>query len=211
MSCVIIDYGLGNLLSVSNALKHLGIVSHVSSNPQDLLSADRVILPGVGAFEDGMKGLREKGFIDPIHQFVKTGKPFLGICLGMQFLLTVSEEFGEHQGLDLIPGRVKSLANSVNSSSRDIKIPHIGWNHLKMFKRAWNHTILDGLEDGGDMYFVHSYHAVVEDETHILAQTFYGSVPFSSVIMKDNVMGCQFHPEKSAESGLQILKNFIHL
>jgi imidazole glycerol-phosphate synthase subunit HisH len=210
MKCVVIDYGLCNLLSVYNALKHLGVNANVSSDPQSLKQADRVILPGVGAFADGMKGLTSRGFEAPIHDFVKTGKPFLGICLGMQFLMDKSYEFGEHTGLGLIPGEVRSLKETLNKQEIDLNVPHIGWNHLNKADVPWDRSVLSGLTPGVEMYFVHSFHAVTKDPRHTLALTPYG-LSFSSVVAKDNVYGCQFHPEKSAVMGLHILKNFISL
>lgn len=208
MNLIIIDYGLCNLLSVSNALKVLGIHAKISSDPASLRQADAAILPGVGAFEDGMKGLKEKMLIDPIHAFVKTGRPFLGICLGAQMLLGRSWEFGEHQGLNLIPGEVSALKAVL---PKDLRIPHIGWNGLRRVQRPWEGTILGGLHEGQEMYFVHSFYLNPIDQKHALACVQYGSQSFCAVLAKDNVYGCQFHPEKSAAMGLKVLNNFISL
>lgn len=206
---VVIDYGLCNLLSVSNALKHLGADCTVTDNPSLLVDADAVILPGVGAFKDGMNGLRDKGFVDPIHAFVQTGKPFLGICLGMQMLMQKSYEFGEHEGLGLIEGEVVPFKNRMEDDQYDFKVPHIGWNSLEASDRSWDGTILQGLREGELMYFVHSFHAAPENKEHALATSPYGEVDFCAVNNKDNVYGCQFHPEKSSTLGLNILKNFV--
>ena len=208
---VIIDYGLCNLRSVYNALKKIGFDSFVSDNPQGLKTADAVILPGVGAFEDGMKGLRDKKLIEPIKDFVKTGKPFLGICLGMQMLMSKSFEFGEHQGLNLIEGQVEGFKNKIINGQYDFKIPHIGWNGLFSNGHPWSKTILEDLPQGQEMYFVHSYHVIPSDQANVLAQTQYAGIKFCSVVGKDNIYGCQFHPEKSSSFGLKILNNFVRL
>ncbi len=208
---VVIDYGLCNLLSVANALKFLGITCTVTDDASVLKSADAVILPGVGAFEDGMSGLREKGFIEPISKFVKTGKPFLGICLGMQMLMSKSYEFGEFEGLNLIEGEVTCFKNRLVKGKYEYKVPHISWNALRNAGNSWEGTILSGLQEGEPMYFVHSFFAAPVNPQHVLAQTEYAGVPFCSVNQKDNVYGCQFHPEKSSTYGLKILENFVRL
>ena len=209
MRTVILDYGLCNLLSVHNALKFLGIEALVTGDPEALRSADRAILPGVGAFADGMRGLRSKGLVGPIHAYVRTGRPFLGICLGMQFLMTKSHEFGEHEGLGIIPGETVNLKDG--PQAQGLRVPHIGWNGLHDAGRPWEGTLLAGLPQGAEMYFVHSFHTVPADPSHALAVTEYGPRRFCSVIARDNVHGCQFHPEKSAALGLKILKNFVDL
>lgn len=208
---VIIDYGLCNLLSVFNALKFLGIQSKVSDQPNDLDNADGVILPGVGAFEDGMQGLKQKGFIDAIDRYVKTGRPFLGICLGMQMLMSKSFEFGEHQGLNLIEGEVVGFKNHIDQGHYDFKVPHIGWNGLQPNGQPWAKSILEDLPEGQEMYFVHSFYAVPKDHKDVLAQTQYAGRKFCSVVSRENVYGCQFHPEKSSSYGLKILNNFTGL
>ena len=204
---MIVDYGLCNLLSVYNALKYIGVEAKVTSDPGQLKEADRVILPGVGAFEDGMGGLRGKGLIGPILEYIASGRPFLGICLGMQFLMTKSHEFGEHEGLNLIPGEVIRLDRALSQ----IKVPHIGWNGLEAARGHWEGGLLNELPQGAHMYFVHSYHAVPNDPQCRLADTQYGPERFCSVIHKNNIFGCQFHPEKSGKLGLAILNNFIKL
>ncbi len=208
MNVVIIDYGLGNLLSVHNALKALGIQACISSDPAGLRQADAAILPGVGAFEDGMKGLKEKALIGPVRAFVKTGRPFLGICLGAQMLLDRSWEFGEHQGLGLIPGEVSALKGSLPA---DLRVPYIGWNGLRHAALPWEGTILEGMSEGQEMYFVHSFYLNPVDQKHALACAQYGPKRFCAVLAKDNVYGCQFHPEKSAAMGLRVLNNFVSL
>ena len=211
MKLVIIDYGLCNLLSVYNALKFLKVDALVTSNSTHIKEADAVILPGVGAFEDGMKGLRAKNLIEPIKDYVRTGKPFLGICLGMQMLMSKSYEFGEFEGLNLIPGEVSRFKDETLSTGRGLKIPHVTWNELHPAAKPWEDTILEGLHVAQEMYFVHSYYVCPENSSHILAQTSYGTQQFCSVVQKDNVYGCQFHPEKSSGAGLKILLNFAQL
>lgn len=207
----IIDYGLCNLLSISNALKYLGMDFKVTDDPKEVGSADAVILPGVGAFEDGMNGLKKKGLMDPIYEFVKTGKPLLGICLGMQMLMTKSYEFGEFEGLGLIGGEVVPFKNKFENGKYNFRVPHIGWNELHNSGPSWGGTILSGLESGEAMYFVHSFYAVPTKKGNVLAKTGYAGIEFCSVNCKDNVYGCQFHPEKSSSYGLKILENFGRL
>lgn len=208
---VIIDYGLCNLLSVFNALRYLGVNAFVAQDPLHLKTADAVILPGVGAFADGMVGLRNKNFIPAVQEYVKTGKPLLGICLGMQMLMERSYEFGEHQGLGLVEGEVISFKNHFGDGKYDFKVPHIGWNGLCPHHLPWAGTILAGLKEGEEMYFVHSFFCVPKEEKNILAKSSYAGIDFCSVIAKENVYGCQFHPEKSAQYGLRLLKNFVEI
>lgn len=211
MKLIVIDYGLCNLYSVYNALKYLGFKSVVSSNPEDLKDADSVILPGVGAFEDGMKGLRTKGFIEAISRYVNTGKPLLGICLGMELLMTKSYEFGEHAGLDLIKGEVVPFENQCVNGKWNFKIPHIGWNELHQADYGWHETPLADLKEGTEVYFVHSFYVKPSDRRNVLAETEYGGGKFCSVVSRENIFGCQFHPEKSSRDGLKILNNFVNL
>jgi imidazole glycerol-phosphate synthase subunit HisH len=209
---VIIDYGLGNLRSVSNALKFLGAEAVISDDPALLNDAAGVILPGVGAFEDGMFGLRQKNLIRPLLDFAHSGRPFLGICLGMQLLMTKSFEFGEHDGLDLVHGEVVPFKNKLTDGQYNYKIPHMGWNSLHQAGLAWPGTILEGLKDGAEVYFVHSFFAVTKNPQHVLATTSYAGETFCSVSTNGkNVFGCQFHPEKSSNVGLKILENFIRM
>lgn len=206
----IVDYGVGNISSVSRAIEHFGSEVLLTSHPEEIINATRLILPGVGAFSNGMQGLRERGLVEPLRAYAASGRPLLGICLGMQMLLTASEEFGEHEGLNLIPGRVLPVV-AKNDNGISLKVPHIGWSGLNMAPshQTWDNTILDGVSVGSSMYFVHSFMAVPIHEEHRLADTIYGDCRISAVIQMDNVIGCQFHPEKSGPIGLQIIKNFL--
>lgn len=203
----IIDYGMGNLRSVQKGFEKVGHDAIVTSNYKDILSADGVVLPGVGAFKDCMRNLREGGLIDTIHKVIDDAKPFLGICLGLQLLFTESEEFGIHKGLNIIKGRVMKFSfNTPNSELRtlNLKIPHMGWNNIGIKRR---HPVFENIPDNSYFYFVHSYYVIPEDDSVIASTTDYG-VEFVSSISKDNLFACQFHPEKSQELGLRMLKNF---
>ena len=204
-SVLIIDYGLGNLNSVLRAVSAVGGKPYISQNPQELKNAQKVILPGVGAFAAGMKDLAKRNLTTAIYEYVKTGRELLGLCLGMQLLFNKSEEFGIHTGLGLIDGTVKLLS----PTKKDIyKIPHVSWNSLLKPKGvSWKGSILEGIEEGDMVYFVHSFAPQVNKNT--LAITEYGKEYFCSVVNKDNLVGLQFHPEKSAQVGQKILKNFI--
>ncbi len=199
----IVDYGMGNLASVSNAIKRYTDKVVVSSMPDDIKKTDKLILPGVGAFKDAYDEIDRRGLINPILDFIKSGKPFLGICLGLQLLFTKSFEDGEHKGLDLIKGDVISF-----KKDKSIKIPHMGWNNLKL--KAPNCPLLKGVAQQAYMYFVHSYCVMPEDTSVIATITDYGGA-FCSMIWKDNIYAMQFHPEKSQEQGLKIIKNFVSL
>jgi len=195
----IIDYGMGNLHSVMKAVERLGYEALVTSKEAEIMAADGAILPGVGAFGDAMHFLGETGLKDTVIRYAATGKPLLGICLGMQLLFTSSEEHGEHEGLDLLPGQVIRLEG-------DFKIPHMGWNRLR-FKQS--SPLFDGLQEE-HAYFVHSYHAKPEREADLLADTdYYG--PVTAIVGRDNVYGTQFHPEKSGSLGMRLLENFLKL
>ena len=209
---VIVDYGIGNLLSTCRAFQHIGARVDVSNEPQKILAADRLILPGVGAFADGMRNLWESKLINPINEFVASRRPFLGICLGMQMMLSLSTEFGENNGLDLISGQVVSIpATTVNGGSQ--KIPHIGWNSLVLSGDLpnWQGGLLQGVNPGESVYFVHSFMAVPSNQNHRIADCLYGGIPVSAVIGRDNIYGCQFHPEKSGNVGLKVLRRFLSL
>jgi len=201
----IVDYGMGNLRSVQKALERLGYTAILTQNPDEIENADKLILPGVGAFGAAMTNLNQLGLVEPIHRFARSGKPFLGICLGMQLLLSESDEQGVFHGLDLIPGRVVKFSwpEDANPSIRSLKIPHMGWNQLQ--KRS-DCPILEGVPDGASIYFVHSYYPAPPDD-FIAATTEYG-IHFCSVIWKDNIFATQFHPEKSGSIGLRMLQNF---
>ena len=208
----VVDYGMGNLFSVRRALEFCGGDVCLSSAPQEIAEAVRIVLPGVGAFSDGMAGLRERRLIEPLIAYAHSGRPFLGICLGMQMLLSVSEEFGEHQGLDLIPGRVAEIPATGPAGARR-KIPHVGWAELTQpsVLPSWEGTILADVSPRGSVYFVHSYTALPEDETHRFADSDYDAFRISAAIRAGSVYGCQFHPEKSGPIGLGILKRFLSL
>ncbi len=206
----VIEYSAGNLFNVVRAFEHLGCKVTLVSNPDDVNEGDFLVLPGVGAFGDGMASLNEKGLVEPIFEWINTGKPFLGICLGMQLLLTSSEEFGKHKGFGIIHGQVKRLPIEY-----DLKVPNIGWHSLQPQENTqidiWKNTVLDSVTLNKDMYFVHSYAAYPEESEHWLARTSFGEHWFCSAIRKDNIYGCQFHPEKSSETGLIILRNFLNI
>jgi len=193
----IIDYGRGNLRSVEKALEKLGYQAKVLEKAEELPLADGLILPGVGAFADAMKALRERGWLEPLKDFARSGKPFLGICLGMQVLFEIGEEHGEHQGLGLLPGRVVKFPPGR-------KIPHMGWNILKQVKPC---PLFTGIPDEAFFYFVHSYHVSSEEEEILVGLSDYGLI-FPAVAGRDNVWGVQFHPEKSSPWGLKLLNNF---
>lgn len=209
---LVVDYGRGNLLSLMRALSFIGAEPAVSSDPAEIAAADRVILPGVGAFGDGMEGLHSRGFVEPIRRYCASGKPLLGICLGMQLLLEESEEFGLHAGLGVVPGRVVRLNEPAADSPRH-KIPHIGWNAISPAAphSSWKGTPFDGLPWETFVYFVHSFVAAPDNPRHRMAETEYAGQTFCSALASGNVYGCQFHPEKSGEAGLLILKNWLSL
>ena len=207
----VIDYGVGNLFSVARALERCGAEVTLSSDPHVLDAADRLVLPGVGAFADGMQGLRERDLVAPIRRYAASGRPLLGICLGMQMLASVSEEFGEHEGLDLIPGRVVAVPNRTVEGAAQ-KIPHIGWSGLLLpVGVSWSGTILDDTPPGTAVYLVHSFAVTPADPTHRLAACEYGGHRISAAIQAGNLVGCQFHPEKSGNAGLRILERFLAL
>jgi len=188
----IIDYGMGNLRSVQKGFEKVGFDAVVTSDPKVLLDAQRVVLPGVGAFRDCMRNLEEGGFVEPILKVIQEGKPFLGICLGL------------HQGLNVIPGRVLRFPEGMQEAGEDLKVPHMGWNQLSVKRQA---PVFEGVEDGTNVYFVHSYYVKPEDEAVVAATTRYG-IDFCAAIWRDNIVAAQFHPEKSQDKGLAMLKNF---
>ncbi|MGO4499583.1 imidazole glycerol phosphate synthase subunit HisH [Paenibacillus sp. 2RAB27] len=196
----IIDYGMGNLHSVSKAVERLGYEAVVTGDPEQILAAEGAILPGVGAFGDAMEHLRESGLDEVVKQYAASGKPLIGICLGMQLLFTSSEEHGQHEGLGLLPGSVVRFRG-------DYKVPHMGWNLLS-YKQSES-PIFKGIEEG-HVYFVHSYHVKPERESDLLAVTDYYQ-PVTAIVGRDNVYGMQFHPEKSGDNGMQLLGNFLTL
>jgi len=204
MKIGIVDYNMGNLRSVLNALTKVGADARIEKEADKLATYDKLILPGVGAFGDAMEHLRRTGMDDAIRQFAASKKPLLGICLGMQLLFERSFEFGEHEGLGLIEGEVVPFDTS--RFPHRLKVPHMGWNELFVQKRS---PLFGGLADAFYLYFVHSYHVRCSDE-YVIGKTLYG-YEFVSAVQKDHIFGLQPHPEKSHNNGLQILKNFVEL
>jgi len=200
----IIDYGLGNLHSVINALHHVGAEVAVADDAAGVRAAERLILPGVGAFADGMKGLAQRGQDDAIREVVAAGRPLLGICLGMQLLFDESDEFGLHQGLGVIGGRVARIP------SDGVKVPHVGWNRLQPVG-SWDASPLAGVAAGEWAYFVHSYRALTNDPAHLIAESPYGPHRIAAAVAAGSVIGFQFHPEKSGIAGLGMLARFCGL
>jgi glutamine amidotransferase len=198
LQIVVVDYGAGNLRSVSRALAHAGVAPLVTEDPAALAKADGVVLPGVGAAGSAMEGLGSRRLVSPLRDYVASGRPLLGVCLGLQVFLSGSDEDGGVECLGFIPGRVVRLPEG-------LKIPHIGWNQVE---QTGPHPIFAKIPDGADFYFVHSYYAVAEDPASVIGATEYG-VSFASVLARDNVVATQFHPEKSARDGLQIYQNFV--
>jgi len=200
----IVDYGVGNLFSLKSSLETVGADVAVTGEAELLRRADRIVLPGVGAFGDAAKKLRDTGLIPVLKEESKAGKPLLGICLGMQMLLEKSYEYGEHEGLGLIPGAIRPIGDVIPP---DYKIPHIGWNALQF--PGEKHPVFREIREGDHVYFVHSFHGT-DCEEFTAATTEYGGV-LTAAVAKDNIVGCQFHPEKSGAVGLKILKAFCEL
>ncbi len=208
----IIDSGIANLRSVQKGFERVGYEAKIVEDPRALRGARGIVLPGVGAFADGIAKLKGAGFIEPLLQEIERGKPLLGICLGLHFLFSESEEFGLHQGLDLLQGRVRRFPDVAPSSvighrSLRLKIPHMGWNRVQLKKDV---PIMKGIPEGSYFYFVHSYYVEPSDEAVVAAVTEYG-IPFTSMVWKENLFATQFHPEKSQALGLQLLKNFAEI
>jgi imidazole glycerol-phosphate synthase subunit HisH len=195
---VIVDYGAGNLRSVARAVAHQGYDPLVTCDPRALDRASALIVPGVGAAADTMRNLQQGGLVEPIREYIGSGRPFLGVCMGQQALLSVSEEGGEHKCLDIIPGRVRRLP-------RGLKVPHMGWNQVR---QTAPHPIFEGIEDNAYFYFLHSYYPDPEDRSCVIGETEYG-VRFASALARDNVVATQFHPEKSGDTGLRLYRNFL--
>ncbi len=202
----LVDYGISNLRSVQKAFEHLGREVALVDTPDRLAQADRLILPGVGAFRAGMQGLQERGLIEPIKQAAREGKPLIGICLGMQLLFESSDEMGETKGLGLLPGQVTRIGRP-SSVAPGLKIPHMGWNQLDVISL---HPLVRDLVSGSYAYFVHSYAVYPDQQDIVLATTDYGG-PFAAIVGQGNLCGLQFHPEKSQAVGLQLLKNFLEM
>ena len=200
----ILDYGVGNLFSLKSSLARIGAQAEVTRDPARIAASDRIVLPGVGAFGDAVQKLRGCGLFSLVQEQAAAGKPLLGICLGMQLLFSRSFEFGEHAGLDLIPGDVIDMTGVVPA---ELKVPHIGWNALHLTRPA--HPLWNGVKEGDCVYFVHSFFATHCD-ADVIATTEYGA-ELTAAVARDNVIGCQFHPEKSGEVGLRILRAFCEL
>lgn len=206
----IVDYGAGNLLSVKRGFEHCGANVTLTAESKRILAAERVVLPGVGAFRNAMEELNRLDLVEPLRELARQRTPLLGICLGMQLLLNESEEFGLTQGLRLIPGRVMPLPSRTIAGVSQ-KVPHIGWNALQPAPAAaeWSNTVLADNQSGDAVYFVHSFMVVLNEEKDLLAACVYGGHLIPAVIRRDQITGCQFHPEKSGEIGLKILRHFL--
>ena len=201
---LIVDYGAGNLRSVARAVAHHGYEPVISVEARALDDARAVIVPGVGAAADTMSHLREAGLVEPLRQYIASGRHFLGVCMGQQALLSVSEEGGEHACLDVIPGRVRRFPSA---SETGLKVPHMGWNQVW---QVGSHPVFEGIADGANFYFVHSYYPNPDDRDVVIGETEYG-VRFASVLARGNLVATQFHPEKSGEDGLRFYGNFLQL
>lgn len=196
----IIDYGAGNLRSVANAITSLGYRPLVTSDPKDVLAAGAVILPGVGAAADTLRSLRTLRLLEPIREVIAEGRPFFGVCLGLQVLFSATEEGGWHDCLDIVPGVVRKLPAG-------LKVPHMGWNQVR---QRIKHPLFEGIRDGANFYFVHSYYGKPEDSSVVAGETDYG-ITFGSIIIRGNLIATQFHPEKSGVVGLRMYRNFLKL
>lgn len=210
-SVTIVDYGMCNLLNVARAFEHCGAQVTVTEDPKAVGTAGRLVVPGVGAFSDSMKEVTERGFGDAIRAFAQTGRPMFGICVGMQMLFEASEEFGEHAGLGILPGRVKAVPSLAQDGTSQ-RVPHIGWNHLvePEGRRDWRGTLLEPmLGTQPAVYFVHSFSAVPAQSSDRLADCIYGGHRICAAVQRDNLMASQFHPERSGEIGLSLIGRFL--
>ena len=198
----IIDYQMGNLRSVQKALERVGHAAAITADPRTLAAADKLVLPGVGAFADAIAEIRRRDLVEPIRTAIDAGKPVLGICLGLQLLFDVSYEDGQHEGLGIVPGEVRRF-----DVPHEYKIPHMGWNTVDLRQRS---PLLAGIDNGAHFYFVHSYYVVPRDKSLVALETSYPE-PFCAAIARDNLFATQFHPEKSQAAGLRLLKNFAEL
>lgn len=212
-SVTIVDYGMCNLLNVARAFEHCGAQVTVTEDPKDVATASRLVVPGVGAFSDSMKEVNARGFGDALKAFSQSAKPMFGICVGMQILFDASEEFGEHDGLGILPGRVQAVP-SLTQEGKPQRVPHIGWNHLVEPEdgRNWGGTLLEPMVDVQPaVYFVHSFSVIPEVTSDRLADCLYGGHRICAAIQRDNLMASQFHPERSGMAGLALIHQFLHL
>jgi len=201
----VVDYDVGNLLSVARAFEHCGAEVRLESSPLFVAKAERLVLPGVGAFGDCIGELQARGLAGPIKDYAASGRPMLGICVGMQMLFEGSEEFGRHAGLGIVRGWVRKLPQQPG-----LKLPHIGWSPIAPPSgQSWHGSILEGLPSGQEVYFVHSFAGCPEEPADRLAETPYGEARFCAVVRRGSVTGCQFHPEKSGEAGLSMIRRFL--
>ena len=209
MNIVIIDYGMGNVRSVLRGVEKVGYQAKVTDCEEDILAADKVIFPGVGAFGDGMRELQLRDLDQIITTYVKTGRPLLGICIAMQLLFDESEEHGWHKGLGLLSGKVIRIPETKNGKTVR-KIPHVGWSALNPSQHStWEHTIFDSMRGGESCYFVHSFMAMAKNREHLLAECDYEGIAIAAAVRRDNITGLQFHPEKSGAVGLSLLAQFL--
>lgn len=231
VTAAIVDYGLGNLFSVKQACRHVGMQAHITSSKKDILAADVVLLPGVGAYRDAMTALSKRDLVRPLQDIAQSETLLVGICLGMQLLMTESYEFGQHKGLGIIEGAVVPFENPVETFGvanseppRKLKVPQIGWNRIchtegildpdkqdKPKEAFWNASPLAGLQNGEFMYFIHSYYVCPEDKDLLLSTSHYGQIEFCSSLQHLNIFACQFHPERSGQQGLHIYRNIATL
>ncbi len=207
----IIDYGMGNIFSVRTACERVGLTPAIASTSQEVMKADAIILPGVGAFADAMAALQETDLIETLQQVSASSKPLVGICLGMQLLMTESFEFGHHAGLGIIPGSVDRLEKPIGPAGM-LKVPHVCWNRMnRTSPEAWEGSLLQGMKDGASMYFVHSFYVKPDDRSVVLAVTTYGHLEFCSALQYRNVFACQGHPERSGKEGLTVYRNLARI
>jgi glutamine amidotransferase len=207
VNAVIVDFGLGNLYSVKHACEHVGIQATITNAKTTFERADVIILPGIGAFGDAIHTLTKLGLVPVLREAALSGKPLVGVCLGMQLLMTESHEFGRHPGLGLVEGQVVKFEGPVEGNQR-LKVPQVGWNRIqKIGNREWDDSPLAGVRDGEFMYFVHSYYVQPRDKSVVLATTLYGNIEFCSSLIVKNIFATQFHPERSGPRGLQIYGN----
>lgn len=207
----VVDYGSGNLFSVTRALEHCGGTPTTALDAAAIDSAERLVLPGVGAFADGMQGLRERGLVEPLRRYAASGRPLLGICLGMQMLAGSGEEFGRHEGLGIVPGRVLPVP-AQDTDGTPQKIPHIGWAELEPWHAtAWDNSLLHSTPAATAVYLVHSYHFLPDQDSDGLAVCLYGGHRITAAVQRGRTIGCQFHPEKSGPAGLRLLSVFLRM